>query len=51
MIAHICDECGGDVGNTLYTATPKNERTRHFCDIACLADWAREHGHQEADDD
>lgn len=42
MIAHICDQCGGDVGNTLYTATPKNEATRHFCDIACLADWARE---------
>lgn len=39
MIAHICDQCGGDVGNLLYTATPKNEPTRHFCAVICLSAW------------
>lgn len=48
MIAHICDQCGGDVGNTLYTATPKNERTRHFCAVICLSAWATTNGHRQA---
>lgn len=39
MIAHICDQCGGDVGNLLITATPKSERTRHFCAVTCLSEW------------
>lgn len=48
MIAHICDQCGGDVGNLLYTATPKNQATRHFCAVICLSAWATTNGHRQA---
>lgn len=48
MIAHICDQCGGDVGNTLYTATPKGDTTRHFCAIICLSAWATTTVHRPA---
>lgn len=48
MIAHICDQCGGDVGNLLYTATPKGDTTRHFCAIICLSAWATTNNHRPA---